>query len=78
MEKNMEFDFWEEVIREVFDIYDYLKNYGFEDREDQQNMTFDIIQAIEDHQNIVIEARSWNRKILCIFNTINVVLQQNK
>lgn len=74
----MEFDFWEEVIREVFDIYDYLKNYGFEDREDQQNMTFDIIQAIEDHQNIVIEARSWNRKILCIFNTINVVLQQNK
>lgn len=74
----MGFDFWEEVIREVFDIYDYLKNCGFEDREDQQNMTFDIIQAIEDNQNIVIEARSWNRKILCIFNTINVVLQQNK
>lgn len=74
-EKNsMNFNFWEEVMDKIFEIYDSLRYLGYEDREDQQNMTMDIIQAIEENQNIVIEARSWNWEILCIFNTINVIL----
>ena len=75
IEKNsMSFNFWEEVMKKTFEIYDYLKELGYEDREEQQNMTMDIIQAIEDNQNIIIEARSWYRKILCISNTINAIL----
>ena len=57
---SITFDFWEEVMKKTFEIYDYLKELGYEDREEQQNMTMDIIQAIEDNQNIVIEARCWN------------------
>lgn len=49
-------EFWEEVMKKVFEIYDYLKSLGYEDREEQQNMSMDIIQAIEDNQNIIIEA----------------------
>jgi hypothetical protein len=75
IEKNsMSFNFWEEVMKKTFEIYDYLKELGYEDREEQQNMTMDIIQAIEDNQNIIIEARCWNWKILCLFDTINAIL----
>lgn len=49
-------EFWEEVMKKVFEIYDHLKGLGYEDREEQQNMSMDIVQAIEDNQNIIIEA----------------------
>ena len=61
-------------MKETFEMYDKLKELGYEDRVEQQNMTMDIIQAIEDNQNIVTEARCWYWKILCIFNTINTIL----
>ena len=57
---SITFDFWEEVMKKTFEIYDQLKELGYEDRVEQQDMTMDIIQAIEDNQNIVIEARCWN------------------
>ena len=75
LERNSSyFNFWEEIMEETFEIYDKLIELGYEDREEQQNMTMDNIQAIEDNQNIVIEARCWYWKILCIFNTINAIL----
>ena len=51
---------YDEVMKKTFEIYDQLKELGYEDRVEQQDMTMDIIQAIEDNQNIVIEARCWN------------------
>jgi len=75
LERNSSyFNFWEEIMEETFEIYDKLIELGYEDREEQQNMTMDIIQAIEDNQNIVIEARCWYWKLLCICNTINAIL----
>ena len=71
---SITFDFWEEVMKKTFEIYDQLKELGYEDRVEQQDMTMDIIQAIEDNQNIVVEARCWNWQILCLFNTINALL----
>lgn len=57
---SIAFGFWEEVMEKIFEIYDQLIKLGYEDRVGQQDMTMDIIQAIEDNQNIIIEARSWN------------------
>lgn len=71
---SITFEFWEEVMKQIFEIYDQLKELGYEDRVEQQNMTMDIIQAIEDNQNIVVEARCWNWQIICVFVTINALL----
>ena len=54
--ENEEFEFWEYITEETFKTYDYLKELGFEDREEQQNMSLDIIQSIQENKNIVVEA----------------------
>lgn len=40
---SITFDFWEEIMKETFEIYDKLKELGYEDRIEQQDMTMDII-----------------------------------
>ncbi|MBU3190755.1 hypothetical protein K9O30_14970 [Clostridium bowmanii] len=52
-----EYDFDEEITQKVWDLFDEkLPELGFELREGQENMAYDISEAIRDNHHIIIEA----------------------
>ena len=49
--------FCNETTEKLFDVFDKMVQHGYENREGQQNMSFDILDSIrEDKKYIVIEA----------------------
>jgi len=44
------------IMQNVFECFNKFQELGFEDRIGQQDMSFDIIDAIADGQNIIVEA----------------------
>lgn len=47
--------------------------FGFEEREGQQDMAFEILEAIKKRATYSSGSRRWNWKILCLFSSAYAV-----
>lgn len=54
-DKKRKYD-WEEVMANTMNFFDTMKDKGYEDRVGQQDMSLDIVDAIKDQQNVIVEA----------------------